>query len=298
VGRLYSSVVVDTTVPIPTRILVMGMAHEDGTILASELYPVAEACGQTPDQIRSCLRRLVTEGLFDREGSGREALYKATVQGMAELGSYVERTRLAYGQDAAGKGWDRHWHLVAFAVPETKRAARDALRDHLLALGGASLQGGLYVSPHAWEKDVRAAAERLGVGDAVTFASTDDLEVGGERDPRELARTLWPIEDLAQRYERFIRQFKAVLELLEDLRRRRQRLTEESFLPGAFAMAISYMDCFDTDPLLPPELLPRPRPGRSARDHAERARRLALGLRQGPRPALFHLFDEALDAIP
>ncbi|MDQ1375061.1 MAG: phenylacetic acid degradation operon negative regulatory protein, partial [Actinomycetota bacterium] len=111
----------------------MGMAHEDGTILASELYPVAEACGQTPDQIRSCLRRLVTEGLFEREGSGRDAVYRPGQQGLAGLGAYVERTRLAYSQDAAGRGWDGHWHLVAFAVPETRRAGRDALRDHLLA---------------------------------------------------------------------------------------------------------------------------------------------------------------------
>jgi phenylacetic acid degradation operon negative regulatory protein len=290
--------VVDTTVPIPTRILVMGMAHEDGTILASELYPVAEACGQTPEQIRSCLRRLVTEGMFDKDGgSGRDAVFRATADGLAGLGAYVERTRLAYGQDAAGRGWDRHWHLVAFAVPETKRAGRDALRDNLLALGGAAVQGGLYVSPRPWEHDVRAMAQRLGIADAVTLASTDDLDVGGVHDPRELARTLWPLDELARRYQRFIHQFKAVLELLEDMRKRHQRLADEQFLAGAFAMAISYMDCFDSDPLLPPELLPRPWPGRTARDLAVRARRLALGLRQGPRPALFHLFDEALEAI-
>ncbi|MEY2566098.1 MAG: phenylacetic acid degradation operon negative regulatory protein [Actinomycetota bacterium] len=275
----------------------MGMAHEDGTILASELYPVAEACGQTPDQIRSCLRRLVTEGLFEREGSGRDAVYRPGQQGLAGLGAYVERTRLAYSQDAAGRGWDGRWHLVAFAIPEARRAGRDALRDHLIAIGGAAVQGGLYVSPHAWEKDVRAVAERLGIADAVTLASTDDLDIGGERDARELVRTLWPIDTLARRYEGFIHQFKAVLELLEDMRKRHQRLADDQFLPGAFAMAISYMDCFDSDPLLPPELLPRPWPGRTARDLAIRARRLALGLRQGPRPALFHLFDEALEAI-
>jgi phenylacetic acid degradation operon negative regulatory protein len=290
---------VDTTVSIPTRILVMGMAHEDGTIFASELYPVAEACGQTPDQIRSCLRRLVTEGLFRKEsGSGRDAIYQANEQGLAQLGAYVERTRLAYGQDAAGRGWDRQWHLVAFAVPETRRAARDALRDRLLALGGAPVQGGLYVSPHPWEKDVRAAAERLQIADSVALASTDDLDIGGQHDPRELARLLWPIDKLAARYEQFLREFRAVLELLEDMRKRHQRISDDRFLPGAFAMAVSYMDCFDTDPLLPPELLPRPWPGRAARDLAIRARRQAMGLRQGPRSALFHLFDEALETIP
>ena len=276
----------------------MGMAHEDGTILASELYPVAEACGQTPDQIRSCLRRLVTEGLFSREGAGRDAVYRATEQGMGGLGSYVERTRLAYVQDAAGRGWDRHWHLVAFAVPETKRAARDALRDHLLAVGGAAVQGGLYVSPHPWGKDVRATAERLGIGDAVTLASTDDLDVGGERDPRELARTLWPVDDLARRYERFIKQFKAVLELLEDMRQRRQRLAEENFLPGAFAMAISYMDCFDSDPCCRPSCSPGR--GRAAPPEISPSEPDASPWGLAPRTAsrAFHLFDEALEAIP
>ena len=141
----YDAVVADTTVAIPTRVLVLGMAHEDGTIVANELYPVAEACGQSADQIRSCLRRLVSEGMFVRRGSGRDAVYSATEAGLASLGSYVERTRLAYGQDAAGRGWDRHWHLVAFAVPEAKRTARDALRDRLLGLGGAAVHGGLYV---------------------------------------------------------------------------------------------------------------------------------------------------------
>ncbi|MGZ4717942.1 MAG: hypothetical protein ACXWCB_14740, partial [Acidimicrobiales bacterium] len=52
-----------TEVEIPTRVLVLGMAHHDGTIVADELYPVADACRLTGDQIRSCLRRLVAEGL-------------------------------------------------------------------------------------------------------------------------------------------------------------------------------------------------------------------------------------------
>src|SRR3954468_10659526 len=99
------------------------MAHENGTVVASELMPVAEACGQTAEQVRSCLRRLVGEGLFTRRGEGRDATFSATPAGMRALGSSIERTRLAYAQDAAGKGWDRRWRLVAFAIPEAKRAA-------------------------------------------------------------------------------------------------------------------------------------------------------------------------------
>ncbi len=290
-----------STVSIPTRVLALGMAHEDGTLLAEELYPVAEACGQTTDQVRSCLRRLVAEGLFVRTG-GRSgaARFEATEAGLAELGKSLERHRLAYLQDAAGRGWDRQWRLVAFAVPEERRAARDAFRDRLIELGGAAIQGGLYVSPHAWwMKDAIAEADRLGLRPSVTVSTTDELEIGGERDPRVLAQRLWRLDDMAVRYEAFVLRYQAVLDFLSDLKERRERLADAQFLPGALSMAVAFQDCFATDPLLPPELLPRPWPGRAARELTVRSRRLALTLRLAHgRPALFRLFDEATQIVP
>src|SRR3954453_16021093 len=305
-----------SAVDIPTRVLVFGMAHHDGTILGSELYPVAEACGQTPDQLRSCLRRIVGEGLFTREGNGPNAVLRATASGMAALGATMERTRLAYGQDAAGRGWDREvrrgafavparrgwdrqWRLVAFAVPEAKRAARDAFRDRLLELGGAAITNGLYVSAHNWLKDVHSEADRIGVDALVTTATTDDLSMGGVSDPRELARRLWPLDDLAARYAEFVHLYESVPGNLEGMRRRKERLPAAEFLPAALTMAVHFQQVFNQDPLLPPELLPRPWPGRAARDLVVTSRRLALKILQRPgRPALFHLFDEALEAIP
>ena len=136
------------------------MAHADGTVESAELFPVAEACGLTSDQVRSCLRRMVAEGLFSQDGGGRTASYRPTAVGERALATFHERTRLAYAQDLAGRGWDRHWHLVAFGIPESRRAARDALRDRLGRLGGAVIHNGLYVSPHRWEDDVAADGRR------------------------------------------------------------------------------------------------------------------------------------------
>ncbi len=291
-------VVVRTTGAIPTRVLVLGMAHEDGTIDAAELLPVAEACGQTAEQVRSCLRRLVTEGLFERSGTGRQARYRATPRGMAALGATVERTRLAYGQDAAGRGWDGRWRLVAVAIPEARRSARDALRERLRALGGAAIQGGLYLSPHDWHKDVVAIAERLEVADGLTLATTSELAIGGERDPVELARALWPIDELAKRYQEFCDHYEPVLDFLLEMRTRHEHLRDTEFLPGALGMAVEFQECFNADPLLPPELLPRPWPGRAARDVILKSRRLALALRQGQgQPALFRTYDDAIESL-
>jgi phenylacetic acid degradation operon negative regulatory protein len=292
-------VVTKTTVPIPTRVLVFGMCHENGTVLADELFVVAQACGHTVEQVRSCLRRLVAEGLFVRSGTGRHASYRATEEGMAALGKTMERTRLAYGQDAAGRGWDGHWRLVGFAVPEGRRSARDALRDRLVSLGGASVQAGLYVSPHPWHKEARAAAERLGLSDHIVCATTDDLEVAGQRDPRELAKLLWHVEELEERYRSFTERFSFVPAFLEEMRQRGERLQDEAFLPGALSMAVAFQECFEADPLLPPELLPRPWPGTEARDLVMQSRRLALAMRATRgRPMLFRFFDEAVEVLP
>lgn len=274
------------------------MADEAGTLRTEEILPVAEACGQTAEQVRSCLRRLVTEGLFERQGTGRSAVYTATEAGASRLAEQHLRLRRAFAQDAAGRGWDRRWHLAAFAVPEARRAARDAVRDAILSLGGAAIQGGLYASPHPWEDELRASARRLGVEDTLTLVCTDDLEVGGVRDPRALAASLWPLEEVAARYEAFVAAHAGVPEALAAQRDRRERIADADFLPLALTMALRYGRCSSIDPYLPPELLPRPWPGRAARDIVARSRRLALQLRSGTgRPALFGYLDDVLDTI-
>jgi phenylacetic acid degradation operon negative regulatory protein len=291
-------VVARTTGTIPTRVLVLGMAHEDGTIDAAELLPVATACGQSAEQVRSCLRRLVAEGLFDRTGTGRSARFSATPSGMRALGMTLERTRLAYGQDAAGGGWDGRWRMVAVAVPEARRSARDSLRERLRALGGAPIQGGLYISPHDWHKEVLAVADRLGICEGLTLATTSELVVGGERDPRDLARMLWPVDEMADRYNAFCKRYAPVFDFLLDMRTKHEHLRDAEFLPGALGMAVEFQVCFAEDPLLPPELLPRPWPGRTARDLILKTRRLALALRQGQgRPALFRTYDDAIESL-
>lgn len=280
---------------IPTRVLVLGMVRKDGSLHAADIAPVAEASGQTVEQVRSCLRRLVAEGLFERQGEGRDASYRATPNGLRAMVASMERTRLAFAQDAAGRGWDRRWHLVAFAVPESRRSGRDALRDHLLDLGGAPVHNGLYVSPHHWEEDVRATVGRLELDDHVTIASTDDLEVGGTTDPREIAARLWDLDDLARRYEGFVASYENVPPMLEQWRRDKRRLTEAEFLPGSLAMGIDFQECFNRDPLLPPELLPRPWPGRQARELLITCRRLGVLLREAhDAPQLFAPWDDLL----
>jgi phenylacetic acid degradation operon negative regulatory protein len=82
------------------------------------------------------------------------------------------------------------------------------------------------------------------------------------------------------------------------MKRDHGRLPDTDFLPLALTMAVSYTQCSAQDPYLPPELLPRPWPGRAAREIVVRSRRLALLLREeAGRPALFGMFDEMLETL-
>ncbi|MCU1483771.1 MAG: transcriptional regulator [Actinomycetia bacterium] len=277
---------------IPTRTLVLGTARRDGTIRAEDVYRVAEASGQSTEQVRSCLRRIVSEGLYERDGSGRKAVFTPTAAGAATLGARLRRVRLSFAQDAAGRGWDRNWRLVAFAVPEANRASRDALRDRLRDLGGAPIQGGLYVSPHPWEPDVKELGSQLGVGDNLTFASTDDLEVGRETDPRKLASMLWPIEEVGAAYARFVETYRHLPAELESLRLDRGRVSDAELFPRMLAMGVGHDEISGVDPFLPPELLPRPWAGRAARELVVKCRKLAHQVREsGSGTGLFDGYD-------
>ncbi|MFV0318756.1 MAG: PaaX family transcriptional regulator C-terminal domain-containing protein [Microthrixaceae bacterium] len=299
VPRARSPIVDTTDGGITTRLMVLGLAHEDGTVFGTELYPVAAQCGISVETVRSCMRRLATEGLFEREGEGRSAVFHATQGGMAVLEVDHQRALLAYAQDLAGRGWDRRWHLLAFAIPESQRTLRDSLRDHVLHLGGAQVHPGTYASPHGWEADIRAEAERLGITEHVSTWSTDDLSVGAVTDPRQIAAQLWDLSAVASLYEGFIESYRAVPQRLEAMRDRRERLTEADFLPGALHMAIRFNACFEHDPLLPPELLPRPWPGKEAREILARCRRLGvLNRSEKSGPALFRVFDDAIAHLP
>lgn len=243
---------------VSTRVLVLGMAHADGSLHAAEIYDVAPAAGLSQQQVRLCLRRLVGEGRFTREGRGAAAVFLPTGPDSARLPD-IELVGYAYEQDAGRMPWNGTWNLVGFNIPEAQRAARDALRHRLTFLGGALVHGGLYVSPNPWDDLVLAEAGRLGITDTLTLVRTVDLAVGGERDPQRLANRLWPLRQLGADYQQFVdrwRQSGSDSNLA----------TPTSSLARVVRVVIEFSALIVRDPLLPPELLPHPWPGSIARE--------------------------------
>ncbi|WP_218009785.1 PaaX family transcriptional regulator C-terminal domain-containing protein [Actinomadura kijaniata] len=281
-------------VEISTRVLVESLVREDGTVDAGELYTVAGTLGMSDQQVRLCVRRLVADGRFVQQGRGRRAVLRATGDTRHALEPEADFLRLMYAQDRGEAPWDGVWHLVAFAVPETERAARDALRETIVHLGGAPLQGGLYVAANAWEDLVGAAAGRLGVDAHVTYLTSTDLRVGGVSDPVGLAARLWPLDDLAEGHRRLAATARAHLDRL----RGDATPSEPETVAIALELAAAFTAATEPDPLLPPELLPSPWPGTRARELV--ARCWAELLRRPPRapaPRLFRWYADVVEEI-
>lgn len=243
---------------IPTRTLVESMIREDATIDVGALYDVANALGMTDQQVRLCIKRLVADGQFTHEGRGRKAVLLATDRVRSTITPDREYVRYMYAQDRGNASWDGVWHLVAFGVPESTRPARDAMRDAILRLGGAPIQGGLYVSPNRWEDKISSAATELAIAEHVTTLTTTDLSVGGVEAPCALADRLWPLERITERHRRLLGVAERSLQAL-------RKATPIERLTIAIELAAEFTQAVEPDPLLPPQLLPQPWVGTAAR---------------------------------
>ncbi|KIA64935.1 PaaX family transcriptional regulator C-terminal domain-containing protein [Nocardia vulneris] len=243
---------------ISTRMLVESLVREDATIDAGELYDVANALEMSDQQVRLCLKRLVAEGRFVQEGRGRKAVLRATDLTRNSLEPDLEFMRYMYAQDRGEASWDGRWRLVAFGVPESARHARDAMRDTIVRLGGAPIQGGLYVSANPWEDRIRSAAAQLGVLDQITTFTSSDLTLGRHLAPRDIAEQLWPLDRIAAGHRRLLDAAEHYLGELRTASRIRH-------LTIAVALAAEFTHAMEPDPLLPPQLLPQPWIGAAAR---------------------------------
>jgi phenylacetic acid degradation operon negative regulatory protein len=243
---------------VPTRALVLAMVETDGTLPLESLRQTAAAVGVGDEQLRLCLRRLVADGSLRRSGGrGRDAGYRAAENARARILPETSFFTFALRRDAGDEPWDKRWRLVAFAIPESVRPRRDELRRRLVFLGGAPIQGGLYVSPNPWEDHVDALARELEVEEWLTVATTTDLEVGGEPSAAKIVERLWPLDAVASGW----RSFETAT---------RRRLSTPPTGPAdaagrAIATLVEMAQAIEPDPLLPPELLPDDWPGATGR---------------------------------
>jgi DNA-binding transcriptional regulator PaaX/acyl dehydratase len=194
---------------------------------------------------RATVARMVRRELLRTVRRGREAFLALTPRAVEVLRDGLRRLEA----EIVDQDWDGRLTLLAFSVPETRRADRHALRTRLGWMGFAPLRSGLWVSPRA--TDVWQALSEL---DLLDHAEVFRAEAALWTDPARIAREAWDLPAIAAGYRRFLDRWSG--DAFGDL----DGLSRRTLLTAEWLLLIRQ------DPRLPRALLPRDWPGVRAQE--------------------------------
>ncbi|MCR4276073.1 MAG: CRISPR-associated endonuclease Cas2 [Candidatus Parcubacteria bacterium] len=85
-----------------------------------------------------------------------------------------EQAKVAFGNQK--KKWDGRWRMVAFDIPERRRAIRSRLRAVMQEIGFVRLQDSVWVYPYDCEDFIALFKAELKIGKDVLYAIADTIE--------------------------------------------------------------------------------------------------------------------------
>lgn len=212
-------------------------------------WPLITALGQLDVEekaARQALARTAADGLTTSARDGRRVRYTLTKTGRELLEDGTDRI---YSFLREVSEWDGCWLVLTISVPETHRHVRHQLRTRLAWAGLGSPLPGVWVTPHVEkEKEVASVVTDLNV-EGFSWIGTS-AAIG---DVKTLVDQAWALDDVAQRYSRFLDEFGKA---------------SPTAPPGAFVTLVRLVHAWRRfpflDPALPPFLLPPRWPGARA----------------------------------
>ncbi len=218
--------------------------------------------------VRQALYRMTKSGALGARRESAFKLYRLTSYGKA--GTDAGTSRILGG---AQLDWDGEWWLVSYRFSSAERASRDMIKSLLELEGFGALSRGTYLHPRDRSAGILRAAREHDIEDRLTILRARQVD---GRTNRELVRGLWDLDQLAEGYRAFVRDFSPLT------RRAWKRHEPIDVLKQRFAFVLRYLDIAWHDPGLPAELLPASWP-------AARAQEIAATLhRTLRRPFLMH----------
>jgi phenylacetic acid degradation operon negative regulatory protein len=216
------------------------IAPRGGVLSLSSLHEIMRAFRISDTLVRTALSRLVSDGWFERWKIGRNSYYRLTARGRE---AFAQATQRIYADPP--REWQGAFDLVLIENAQD----RSALRAGLAEAGYGALGPDLLIS---------AAAPKREEGSFLRLSATPaDLPTA-----RRLVERAWPLEEIASRYKRFIGAYSGTLQALEG----GAAFTDLDALLIRILLIHDYRRAVLRDPLLPPQLLPKPWAGTAARE--------------------------------
>ncbi len=162
-----------------------------GALAVATLVEIMGAMGIGSGVVRTAVSRLAQEGWLEREEAGRRGVYRLAEHARE---SFAQATRLIYGPPPAEE--DSCLALIVLNDAETREAARNALSE----AGFGFVTPSVAVAPRS-RRAPKGAIPRGAIRLNATGAGAEDLPA--------LARLAWPLDEVAQRYRRFLATYAA-----------------------------------------------------------------------------------------
>jgi phenylacetic acid degradation operon negative regulatory protein len=213
-----------------------------GSVWLGTLLSFFETLDIDSGVVRTAMSRLAADGWLERTKVGRNSFYRLTKKGRQ---TFDTATAHIYNPQSP-PDWTGRFELLLIG----NGGDRDTARESLKSVGFGSPLPGVWVAPS-------------GVAVPDEAAGAIRLEVSAEDDSgRRLLSESWPLDRMAEAYQKFIATFEPLCESI----RKGARLSDADAFTARILMNHQYRRVVLRDPLLPAALLPKDWPGRPARE--------------------------------
>ena len=219
-----------------------------GAIALGSLIPLASLFGLNERLVRTATARLAQEGWLAARRVGKRSEYRLSNAGRER---FAEATERIYG-DPANEGSGR-WTLIV--LPAMPVAQRRRLRQELAWQGFGALGNGVFAHP---QLPARALAWQIREANLPDRTLVFEADLASPATPAPLVKLGWDLEDLANRYRRFVGRFGLIEAALDT------RLEPRIGFIVRTLLIHEYRRLHLRDPLLPARLLPAGWPGLKA----------------------------------
>ncbi|MCC4796743.1 phenylacetic acid degradation operon negative regulatory protein PaaX [Enterovibrio norvegicus] len=258
-GKLLSDILAADSVSGTSLIMtVFGdiLARRGGSISLSSLIELLSVFNVSDRFVRTSVFRLVKDGWLVAERSGRYSFYHVTEEAMERFTEAEERIYSAHDAE-----WNRKWQMIS--LPNVSGSELMEARKHLESAGYAILSTSVMLYPRADKAMTRHLLNRYALGDkALVFeAESCDLMDANEGNLKSLVARLWLLDEVEERFQTLLSQFRPVLAMLENGNgiEPAQAFQVRTLLIHIYRRALLKY------PPLPEELLPSHWPGKAAR---------------------------------
>ena len=221
-----------------------------GAVALGSLIALAQPFGLNERLVRTATARLAQEGWLEGRREGKHSEYRLSKNGRAR---FAEATQRIYGEPDAE--WSGRWTLII--VPPMPALDRKAIGGELVWRGFGEISANVFAHPKFDARELRSQrrSARL-LSRVIAF----DAVLADDDAPRRLIDLGWDLEDLSQRYQRFVKRFEVVDSALAG---RHDIGVEQCFLVRTLLIH-EYRRLHLRDPLLPKQLLRPNWPGARA----------------------------------